>query len=113
MIMDFSKFLTPDVGAIGILVIVVMLILWGILLPKATVRSLLASKDEQIALYKDAYEKSMETIGNKDRQIGQLIEMGETTRHVIESIPKAISPERGGGHALGSEDLEEDDSQPE
>lgn len=96
--MDFTKLLSPDIGAIGILVMVVMLILWGILLPKATVRSLLASKDEQIALYKDAYEKSMETIGIKDRQIGQLIEMGETTRHVIESIPKAISPGREDDH---------------
>jgi uncharacterized oligopeptide transporter (OPT) family protein len=107
--MDFSKFLTPDVGAIGILVIVVMLILWGILLPKATVRSLLIAKDEQIALYKTAYEQGLETIGVKDRQIGQLMEMARTTTHVIEAIPQAITPE-GGNHraALDPADVRED-----
>jgi len=97
--MDLVKFLSPDVGAIGILVLIVFLILWGVLLPKATVRSLLTAKDEQIALYKSAYEKSMETIGIKDQQIGQLMEMARTTTHVIEAIPQAITPERGDGHA--------------
>jgi uncharacterized oligopeptide transporter (OPT) family protein len=97
--MDFSGFISPNVGAVGILVLVVLLILWGILLPRATVRSLLIAKDEQIALYKTAYERSMETIGIKDRQIGQLMEMAKTTTHVIEAIPHAITPEGGNHHA--------------
>lgn len=103
--MEFTKFLTPDVGAIGILVLVVLLILWGILLPKATVRSLLTAKDEQIDLYKAAYEKGLETIGIKDQQIGQLMEMARTTTHVIESLPRAITPEEGEDRESVDEDF--------
>jgi uncharacterized oligopeptide transporter (OPT) family protein len=97
---DFSRFLSPDVGAVGVLVLVVLLILWGMLLPRSTVNSLLRSKDEQIKLYREAYETSTQTVGVKDRQIVQLMEMARTTTHVIEAIPAAIHHERGDERAL-------------
>jgi hypothetical protein len=98
--MEFGKFLSPDVGAVGVLILVVLLILWGLLLPKSTVKSLLDAKDEQVELYKTAYRDAMETVGIKDRQIGQLMEMARTTTHVIEALPGAIGRDGGDTHAL-------------
>jgi hypothetical protein len=97
--MDFTRFLNPNIGAVGILVLVVLLILWGLLLPRSTVKALLDAKSEQISLYKSAYEASMETVGIKDRQIGQLMEMARTTTHVIEALPGAIEREGGADRA--------------
>lgn len=102
--MNFERFFSPDVGAVGILVLVVLLILWGMLLPRSTVRALLAAKDEQITLYRDAYEKSAKTVEIQNRQIGQLMEMARTTTHVIEAIPAALPRGREDGHAMEATD---------
>lgn len=93
--MDWSKFFTPDVGAIGILVTVIFLILWGMLVPKSTLNSMLQVKDQQIDMYKTAYETSMDAVRIRDEQIGQLMDMARTTERVIESLPQAASERRG------------------
>lgn len=98
--MDFEKFVSPDVGAVGVLVLVVLLILWGKLLPRGTVKSLLDAKDEQIRIYRDAYDKSAKTVEIQNRQIGQLMEMARTTTHVIEALPAALPVGREDGHAM-------------
>lgn len=81
-----------DVGAGGVLVIVVLMVLAGWLVPKRTVDRLLEDRDATIAA-------GNETIREQARQINALLDGAQTTVRVVESIqpPAAESPSRESG----------------
>lgn len=96
---DWPAFLTPTIGAAGLLTLVVLLILWGKLVPRSVMEDLRRDKDAQIATWKAAYERSEEAREIMRHQITSLLEMARTTTHVIEAIPKAAASvnHKGGG----------------
>lgn len=92
--MDFSQFLTPATGATGILALVVMLVLWGKLVPRQTLDDLRTDKDQQIQAWRDAYDKSEVARDLMRGQVDELLQLARTTTHVIESLPRAASSPR-------------------
>jgi hypothetical protein len=86
---DLTKFVTPSMGATGILVLVVLLILWGKLVPKAVLDDMRSDKDKQIETWKDAYHRSEEARAVQAGQITTLMEVARTTEHVIGALPAA------------------------
>jgi 5-methylcytosine-specific restriction endonuclease McrBC regulatory subunit McrC len=89
--MEFSSFLTPATGATGVLTLVVMLILWGKLVPRAQLEDLRADKDKQIETWQQAYSRSEEARDIMRGQITELLQMARTTNSVIEALPAAVS----------------------
>lgn len=84
--MDWSPIITPTLGATGLLAIAVILIFRGSLVPKSTVTEMRKDKDEQIAMWKGAFETSQRAVEMKDRQIDTLLEATRTTTHVVTAM---------------------------
>lgn len=93
--MEWSTFLTPTIGATGLLAFVVILILRGSLIPRSTVDQMRADKDQQIKTWKDAYEISQRAVDLKDRQIDTLLEATRTTTHVVTAVSEAAGINAG------------------
>lgn len=87
--MDWTAILTPSLGAAGLLSAVVVLILTGKLLPKASVDERLADKDRQIETWHSAYTKALEVQDLQRSHITELLEATRTTTHVIQALPRA------------------------
>lgn len=87
--MNWSGFLTPTLGATGLLALGVLLIMFGRLVPGTTVDKITRAKDAEIALWKAAYERSEAAHVLKDRQITALMDAGRTTTHVLEAMHQA------------------------
>lgn len=98
--MDYTSFLTPTLGAGGIVLLVVVMILRGDLVPRRQADAVAAVKDEQIALYRGLYEGAMEVGRERDRQIASLMETARTTRRVLEAFPEAAGVTEGEGHEV-------------
>lgn len=99
--MQWTGFLTPTIGATGLLAMVVILILMGFLVPRRTVDQMRRDKDQAIAMWKDAYEVSEHASSKKDRQIELLLEANRTTSRVITSLSEATGiGSEGSRHAL-------------
>jgi hypothetical protein len=96
--MDYTAFLTPTIGATGILALVVVMILRGSLVPRRQVDAELKQKDDAIVLWKDAYERSEQQNQQKDRLITGLLETAQTTRSVLQALPEAVRLNEGGPH---------------
>lgn len=87
--MDWSPFLTPTLGVGGLLALAVILILRGYLVPRATVNLMRSDKDQQITMWKTAYERADRALLLKDEQIKALLEGNKTTTHMIEALSEA------------------------
>lgn len=87
--MNWTAFATPAIGATGLLALGVLLIFFGKLVPSGTVDRVTRSKDQEIALWKAAYDRSEAAHAVKDRQIAALMEAGRTTNHVLEAMRRA------------------------
>ena len=87
--MDWTAYLTPSIGATGLLAGFVIAILTGRLLPKAGVDERLADKDRQIETWRTAYEKALEVQDVQRGHLNALIEANATTTHVIQALPRA------------------------
>jgi hypothetical protein len=99
--MDYTAFLTPTIGATGILALVVIMVLRGALVPKRYLDELREDKNNQIATWQETCTKLRQTIDTKDQHISALLEASKTTTRVIEALPRATSAnERGDHHAL-------------
>lgn len=96
--MDFSSFLTPATGATGVLTLVVMLVLWGKLVPRQNMDDLRADKDKQIETWREAYRQSEEAREIMRGQITELLQLARTTTHVIEALPVAVNSGRRSRH---------------
>lgn len=87
--MDYTTFLTPAIGATGLLALVVLMILRGSLIPRRSFQDLVAEKDRQIETWRTAYETGQSVQEVQRQQISALLEANRTTTHVIESLPHA------------------------
>lgn len=76
-------------GPSGLCVMFVAAILWGKLLPSATVDRLITARDERIAELKaalDASEKRAEILAE---QTSELMEIGRTAEQLMRALPPA------------------------
>jgi hypothetical protein len=102
---NWTAYLTPTVGATGLLALVVVLIFRGSLVPRSTVDQMRNDKDEQIKVWREAYEKSSKAGELKDHQINSLLEATKTTNHVVTAMSEAAGLSSGRSrHALAPED---------
>lgn len=89
--MDWTSYLTPTLGATGLLAAVVIMVLTGRLLPKASVDERLADKDRQIESWRTAYERGLEIQDEQRKQLTAMVEANETATKVLQAIPRAAS----------------------
>lgn len=90
--MDWTTYLTPALGASGLLAAVVLMVLTGRLQPKVSVDERLADKDRQIETWHTAYERSLEIQDEQRKMLEALVEANETATKVIQAIPRAAGP---------------------
>lgn len=86
-----------DVGLGGLVATGLLLIWTGRLVPSGTVDKLLAGRDERITEYKALLEEARSDGRRKDEQIGELLEVGRTSAHVLEEIRKVAAHGPGEG----------------
>ena len=102
--MNWTSFATPAIGASGLLALGVLLIYFGKLVPSTTVDRVTAAKDEEIKLWKAAYDRSEAAHVIKDRQIAALMDAGRTTTHVLQAMHQAALTPGGSGHEVATSD---------
>lgn len=95
--MDWTTYLTPSLGAAGLLAAVVLMVLTGRLLPKASVDERLADKDRQIETWRTAYERSLEIQAEQRTQLTAMVAANETATKVLQAIPRAVDLAAGTG----------------
>lgn len=97
--MDYTAFLTPTLGAGGIVVIAVVMLLRGDLVPRRQVDALLKTKDDQIVFLNSANESLNGALAKRDTQLAEMMVTARTARRVVEALPDAagLNP-RGEGH---------------
>lgn len=101
--MQWMDSLTPTIGATGLLAVVVLMILRGALVPRRVHDDRMADKDAQIQSWRDAYLKEAETVDVQRGHITVLLQATQTTRHVLEALPKAAAMNGTGGDDLAAE----------
>jgi hypothetical protein len=94
---EWMDSLTPTIGATGLLAVVVLMILRGALIPRRVHEDRMADKDAQIKTWKDAALKEAETNEVQRGHISILLQGAQTTRHVLEALPKAAAMNGTGG----------------
>lgn len=102
--MNWTSFMTPALGATGLLALGVLLIFFGYLVPARTVDRVVRAKDEEIKLWKAAYERSESAHVIKDRQIAALMDAGRTTTSVLQAMHRAALEPGGSGHEMAPSD---------
>lgn len=101
--MDWTHYLTPTLGASGLLAAVVFMILTGRLLPRAAVEERMSDKDKQIDTWQSAYQRALEVQDVQRRQIQELLEANRTTTHVIQALPSAAGLNERNPRALAED----------
>jgi hypothetical protein len=94
---DWPAFLTPTLGATGLVALGVLMIMWGKLVPSSTLDRIVREKDSQIDLWKTAYERSEKAHELKDAQIAALMETGRATTSVLQAVHQAAGLDSGRG----------------
>lgn len=102
--MDWNNLLTPTIGATGLLVLVVMLILRGALVPRSTFDTMREDKDKQIEIWRAAYTSSMSVQEVQREHISALLEANRVTTHVVQSLPRAAGMNGGVRNELAEAD---------
>lgn len=98
--MDYTHFLTPSLGIGGVVLLAVIMLLRGDIVPRKQINAELKQKDDAIALWRDAYERSEQQHEKKDALIAGLLETAQTTRNVLTALPQAAGlNDQGGDHA--------------
>jgi hypothetical protein len=90
-----THFLTPTLGVGGLLVLAVLMLLRGDIIPRKQVDAELRQKNDAIALWKDAYERSEAQHVKKDALIAGLMETAQATRSVLHALPEAAGLNEG------------------
>lgn len=93
--MDWPAFLTPTLGATGLVALCVLMVVWGKLVPASTLDRIVKEKDAQISLWQTAYERSEQAHRLKDAQITALMEAGRTTNSVLQAVHQAAALDSG------------------
>jgi hypothetical protein len=99
--MEWTQMLTPALGPVGLLGVVVILILTGRLIPKTGVDERLADKDKQITTWQKAYEGALAVQEVQRAHITELLDATRTTTHVIQALPRAASLNERSSRASG------------
>jgi len=94
--MDLTTLPLVPMGATGILALVVLLIIRGAIIPKATHDARMADKDDFIKYYRLAYERETEANRELRIQMGMLMEVAKTADHVLSSFPVITNRSDGG-----------------
>lgn len=76
-----------ELSAPGVLLAGVLLIYFGILVPRPFYKQALADRDARLAEKDARLEEQAETISKQDRHITLLLAAVRTTEHVLESLP--------------------------
>lgn len=100
--MDLTSLPVIPTSATALLALVVLLVLWGKLVPKSYLDELRAEKDARIVevkedrdLWKAAYENELSINRELTGQVSLLSEVGRTADHVIRSLPAAAAAVEG------------------
>jgi hypothetical protein len=99
--MDWGSLPLQSMGAGTIVVLVVLMVLRGALVPRATLDDVRADRDARLEEKQreiDALRSTVDTLGAtcdaQARHVSELLEVGRTAQHVLLSLPIA---ERGDG----------------
>ncbi|MFH8805246.1 hypothetical protein ACH4F6_37850 [Streptomyces sp. NPDC017936] len=97
-----ATFLTPTLGAGGVVLLVVLMVLRGALVPRSTVDLVVADKDRQIDVWRSLAEGRQEMISLQQTQLDLLMGTAQTTERVLDAVSEAarMAREGGGGRAL-------------
>jgi ParB-like chromosome segregation protein Spo0J len=103
-VQEFTSSLPPAIGAGGIVLVVVLMVLRGLLVPRSTVDMLSAAKDQQAETWRALAEGRQAMIDEQQKQIDMLLDAAQTTRRVLEALPEAarLNREGGGGRAMAA-----------
>lgn len=94
----FATFLTPTLGAGGVVLLVVLMVLRGLLVPRSTVDLVVQDKDRQIEVWRTLAEGRQEMIDLQQSQLDLLMGTARTTERVLDAVSEAArSNNRGGG----------------
>jgi hypothetical protein len=93
----FSAFLTPTLGAGGIVLLVVLMVLRGTLVPRSTVDMMREDSNRQVELWKALAEGRQGLIEIQQAQLDMLMGTAETTERVLNAVSEAARDNRGGG----------------
>jgi hypothetical protein len=96
-----TSFLTPTLGAGGVVLLVVLMVLRGLLVPRSTVDLVVQDKDRQIDVWRALAEGRLEMIELQQSQLDLLMGTARTTERVLDAVSEAARINReGGGRAL-------------
>lgn len=102
---NLTAFLTPTLGAGGVVLLVVLMVLRGLLVPRSTVDMMREDKQQQIDAWRSLAEGRQELVDIQQRQIDLLMGTAQTTERVLDAVSEAAQRNRGGGgHALAQAD---------
>lgn len=93
----FTAFLTPTLGAGGVVLLVVLMILRGALVPRSTVDMMRTDKDQQVDLWRALAEGRQQLIDIQQTQLDMLMGTAQTTERVLDAVSEAARNNRGGG----------------
>jgi hypothetical protein len=93
--MDWGSLPWANIGATGVLALVVLMILRGAIVPRSTLDDVRADRDARLEEKQreiDALRKTMEDLGTagveQSMQITTLLEVARTAQHVLVSLPE-------------------------
>lgn len=92
-----TAFLTPTLGAGGVILFAVIMVLRGALVPRSTVDMMREDKDQQIAVWRTLAEGREQLIDIQQRQLDLLSGTARTTERVLDAVSEAARRNRGGG----------------
>lgn len=98
---NFSAFLTPTLGAGGVVLLVVLMVLRGLLVPRSTVDMIREDKQQQVELWRSLAEGRQQLIDVQQTQLDMLMGTARTTERVLDAVGEAARISQGGeGRAL-------------
>lgn len=100
--MDLTALPLAPIGAMGALMIAVLLVLRGHLIPRQVHEDRMKDKDQQIEWYRLGYEREVVRNGELTEQVGLMMEVARTTDHVIRALPGRPHEAQGSTNELAS-----------
>ena len=92
-----TAFLTPALGAGGVVLLVVLMILRGALVPRSTVDMMREDKNQQVDLWRSLAEGRQQLIDIQQAQLDMMMGTAQTTERVLDAVSEAARSNRGGG----------------
>jgi hypothetical protein len=93
----FATFITPTLGAGGVVLLVVLMVLRGLLVPRSTVDMVVADKDRQIDVWRALADGRLSMIELQQSQLDLMMGTARTTERVLDAVSEAARRSQGGG----------------